>query len=50
MVEIDDKDSINFDKKYIWISHNQMISFIKQGTVDIEARLLFTSYNFDKIL
>ena len=50
VVEIGDKDFINFDKKYIWVSHNQMIGFIKQGAVDIEARLLFTSLNFDKIL
>ena len=50
VVEIDDKDFINFDKKYTWVSHNQMIGFIKQGAVDIEARLLFTSLNFDKIL
>ena len=50
VVEIGDKDFINFDKKYIWVSHNQMIGFIKQGTVDIETRLLFTSLNFDKIL
>ena len=49
-IEIGDKDFINFDKKYIWVSHNQMIGFIKQGAVDIEARLLFTSLNFDKIL
>ena len=50
VVEIGDKDFINFDKKYIWVSHNQMIGFIKQGVVDIETRLLFTSLNFDKIL
>ena len=49
VVEINNQDSVYFDKKYIWVSHNQMVSFIKQGMVDIEARLLFTSYNFDKI-
>ena len=36
--------------KFIWISHNQFLSLIQQRMVDIEARLLFTCFNFDKTL
>ena len=37
-------------KNYSWISHNQMVDLIKKGTISIEARNLFVSFNMEKIL
>ena len=38
------------NSKFIWVSHNQFLSLIRKQMVDIEARLLFTCFNFDKTL
>jgi len=51
-VIVSDSNQINekLDPKFIWVSHNQFLNLIKKKMVDIEARLLFTCFNFDKIL
>ena len=43
-------DKILQNNSFIWISHNQMIDLIKKQKFDIEARLLFASFNFHKII
>ena len=50
VVQVKDKEKIKIDKGYKWISQNQMIDLIKQGSLDIEARLCFACYNFNKII
>ncbi len=50
VVNADKKLNKKLDPKFIWISHNQFLSLIKKRMVDIEARLLFTCFNFDKTL
>ena len=50
VVQIKDREKIKIDKGYKWISQNQMIDLIKQGSLDIEARLCFACYNFNKII
>jgi dTDP-4-dehydro-6-deoxy-alpha-D-glucopyranose 2,3-dehydratase len=50
VVEIKEKQEMHLDKNYKWISQNQMISLIKKGVLDIEARLCFACLNFDKII
>jgi oxidase EvaA len=50
IIKIDNNQNISFDKGYKWISQNQMIYLIDKGLLDIEARLLFSCYNFDKII
>ena len=50
VVNVDNKLSKKLNTKFIWISHNQFLSLIQQRMVDIEARLLFTCFNFDKTL
>ena len=50
VVQIKNNQDIKIDKSYKWISQNQMIDLIKKGTLDIEARLCFACYNFDKII
>ena len=47
--EIKDYKKINLNKKFIWASHNQVVSLIKQNKITIEARNLFACYNIDKI-
>ena len=37
--------NLKIPKNYIWISHNQMISLIKNKYFDIEARILFACFN-----
>ena len=49
VVEIND-NNIKFDENYKWVSQNQMISLIKKGLLDIEARLCFACHNFNKII
>ena len=48
IIQADNKFDKKLNSKFIWISHNQFISLIKKRMVDIEARLLFTCFNFDK--
>ena len=50
VVKADNKIDKGLDAKFIWISHNQFLRLIKKRMVDIEARLLFTCFNFDKTL
>ena len=50
VVNSDNKLNKNLNSKFIWISHNQFLDLIKKRKVDIEARLLFTCFNFDKTL
>ena len=46
----DDQIDKKLNPKFIWVSHNQFLNLIKKRMVDIEARLLFTCFNFEKIL
>jgi len=50
VIQLNDQHKIKIDKNYKWISQNQMIYLIKKGVLDIEARLLFACYNFNKII
>ena len=50
VVRADTKIDKKLDSKFIWISHNQFLNLVKKRMVDIEARLLFTCFNFDKTL
>ena len=50
VVNSDNRLDKNLNSKFIWISHNQFLDLIKKRMVDIEARLLFTCFNFDKTL
>lgn len=50
VVEIKNNQKILIDKTYKWVSHNQMISLIKKGNLDIEGRLCFACYNFENII
>ena len=50
VVQLNDQEKIKIDKSYKWISQNQMIDLIKKGVLDIEARLCFACYNFNKII
>ena len=49
VLKLNNNTAIKIPKNYIWISHNQMIDFIKRKKIDIEARLLFGCINIDKI-
>ena len=49
VIEINDSN-IKLDENYKWVSQNQMISLIKKGLLDIEARLCFACHNFNKII
>lgn len=40
---------VKLHKRYIWASHNQIIKLINENLLTIEARILFTCYNIDKI-
>jgi len=48
VVQIDENEKIKINKNYIWMSHNQILYFIKKGIFDIEARILFSCYNLSK--
>ena len=50
VVLINEQQRIETDKSYKWISQNQMVDLIKKGVLDIEARLCFACYNFEKII
>ena len=49
VIQLKDQQKVKIDNNYKWISQNQMIYLIKRGVLDIEARLLFACYNFDRI-
>ena len=50
VIEVNKNQKIPIDKTYKWVSHNQMIGFIKKGSLDIEGRLCFACYNFENII
>ena len=50
IIEILDYREIKIPFNYFWLSHNQLVKFIKFKKVDIEARLLFALDNFDNII
>ena len=50
VVQISEKEKIKLDPGYIWMSHNQILHFVKKGIFNIEARILFTCFNIEKIL
>ncbi len=43
-------EEINKPNTYIWLSHNQIVNFIKKQQIDIEARLLFGIINFKETI
>ena len=50
IVKISDDEKIRLNSNYIWMSHNQVLHFIKKGIFNIEARLLFACFNIKNIL
>ena len=50
IVQIDANEKIKINNNYIWMSHNQVLHFIKKGIFNIEARLLFACFNMKNIL
>jgi len=50
IVKIDDDEKIKIDSNYMWMSHNQVLHFIKKGIFNIEARILFACININNIL
>jgi oxidase EvaA len=46
--QIFDNYHFKIKENYMWISHNQMIDFVKKKYFDIEARILFACYNLYK--
>jgi len=50
IVQIPEKESIMFNDNYTWMSHNQVLHFIKKGIFNIEARILFACFNIKNIL
>ena len=50
VVQIDENEKIKINNNYIWMSHNQILHFIKKGVFNIDARLLFACFNMKYIL
>ena len=50
IVEILSNEKIKISNNYIWMSHNQVLHFIKKGIFNIEARILFACFNIKNIL
>lgn len=50
IIEIKNEIKIIEKKNFMWLSHNQIVDLIKKGTISIEARNLFLSFNIEKIL
>ena len=50
MIKTNNEIDKKLDSKFIWVSHNQFLNLVKNRMVDIEARLLFACYNFNKTL
>jgi len=50
VVQIDENEKIKINNNYIWMSHNQILHFIKKGIFNINARLLFACFNMKYIL
>ena len=50
IVEILSNEKIKISNNYIWMSHNQVLHFIKKGIFNIDARILFACFNIKNIL
>ena len=50
IVQVAAKESITLNDNYTWMSHNQILHFIKKGIFNIEARILFGCFNIKNIL
>ena len=50
IVQINNDEVIKVNNNYIWMSHNQILHFIKKGLFNIEARMLFACFNIKNIL
>jgi len=50
IVEVEESEKIRLNPNYIWLSHNQIVHFIQKGIFNIEARILFASFNLKNIL
>ncbi len=50
VVQIDKNEKIKTNNNYMWMSHNQVLHFIKKGIFNIDARLLFACFNMKNIL
>ena len=50
IIQIPENKKIKINKNYIWMSHNQVLHFMKKGIFNIEARILFTCFNLKNIL
>ena len=48
--KLNKKQIIKLPENYIWLSHNQVVDFIKKQKIDIEARLLFGIVNFKETI
>ena len=48
--KLNKKQNIKLPENYIWLSHNQIVDFIKKQKIDIEARLLFGIVNFKETI
>ena len=50
IVQVQEKEIIRLNDNYTWMSHNQVLHFIKKGIFNIEARILFACFNIKNIL
>ena len=50
IIEVPQNKKIKISKNYVWMSHNQVLHFIKKGIFNIEARILFACFNIKNIL
>ena len=48
--KLNKKQIIKLPENYIWLSHNQVVDFIKEQKIDIEARLLFGILNLKETI
>ena len=48
--KLNKKEIIKLPENYIWLSHNQVVDFIKEQKIDIEARLLFGILNLKETI
>ena len=50
VVQVHEKEVIRLNDNYTWMTHNQVLHFIKKGIFNIEARILFACFNIKNIL
>jgi len=50
VVQVHEKEAIRLNDNYTWMTHNQVLHFIKKGIFNIEARILFACFNIKNIL